>query len=96
MITAEAGTGVAARTAAEAGAAGEAWAGTVGVAGAAQVGTVVAAGTKPPVGAAGAGTTMVGISVGTSRDGVARGGEEPLLLRNSGMAGAGPGSAVGA
>ena len=85
MITAEAGTGVAARTAAEA-----------GVAGAAQVGTVVAAGTKPPVGAAGAGTTMVGISVGTSRDGVARGGVEPLLLRNSGMAGVGPGSAVGA
>jgi hypothetical protein len=105
MITAEAGTGVAARTAAEvgtAGAAGEAQAGmgvavgTAGTAGEAQAGTAVAAGTKPPVGAAEAGTTTVGISAGTSTGGMARDGEEPLPLRNSGMAGVGPGSAVGA
>jgi hypothetical protein len=94
MITAEAGTGVAARTAAEvgtAGAAGEAQAG-MGVA----AGTAGAAGTKPPVGAAEAGTTTVGISVGTSTGGMARDGEEPLPLRNSGTVGVGPGSAAGA
>jgi hypothetical protein len=89
---AAAGTGVAAGTGMAAAGTGVAAAGTgVAAAGEAQAGAGVAAGTKPE-----AGTTMVGISAGTSTGGVARDGEEPLPLRNSGMAGVGPRSAVGA
>jgi hypothetical protein len=81
MITAEAGTGVAAGMGAAVG--------TAGAAGEALAGTGVAAGTKQPVGAAEAGTTTVGISVGTSTDGAARDGKGPSPRPNFGMAGVG-------
>jgi hypothetical protein len=75
---------------------GEAGTGEVGTGAAAGAGMGVAAGTRAVAGTEAAGAGM-GVAAGTAAAGmVAQDGEEPLPLRNSGMAGVGPGLPVAA